>query len=97
MGTFCVDGCGLSEACLQLCCCQSFAVWTETFHSSYLLQGKLGKEDEGSKKKRMLAQEWISCVSMHKATWEGDRKRSGSLKMFDLYLAAPLYNEELVF
>jgi len=38
----------------------------------------------------MLAQEGISCVSVHKATWEGGRKRSGSLKTLDLYLAAPL-------
>lgn len=55
------------------------------------------KEEEESKKKRVLSQEWISSVSVHKATWEGDRKRSGSLKMFDLYLAAPLYNGELMF
>lgn len=54
---------GLSEARLQLCCCQGFAVWAEAFHSSYLLQGKLGKEEQG-RKKRMLAQEWISCMSV---------------------------------
>lgn len=48
-------------------------------------------------KKRMLAQECLNCVSVYETTWEGDRRRSESPKMFDLYLAASLYNGELTF
>lgn len=57
----------------------------------------MGEEEEGSKKRRMLALECPSCVSVHEATWEGDRKRNESPKMFDLYLAAPLCHGELTF
>lgn len=48
-------------------------------------------------KKGILAQECLSYVSVYETTWKGDRKRSESPKMLDLYLAAPLYNGELAF
>lgn len=48
-------------------------------------------------KKRILAQECLSCISVCETTWEGDSKRSESPKMFDLYLEAPLYSGELTF
>lgn len=87
-------GVGGQRPVFSSCCCQSFAVWAEASHSSYLLQEKLRKE---AKKKRLLVQEWISCVSVHKVTLERDRKRSVSLQMCDLYLAATLYNGKLIF
>lgn len=46
----------------------------------------------------MLAQERVSCVFMHKATGEGNRKRrSGSLKLFDMYIAAHLHGGDFTF
>lgn len=94
-GPLCRDGCGLSEACLQLLCCQSFCCsGLKTLTAAICSKGSWGRKQ---KKKRMLAQECLSCVSVHETTWEGDRKRSESPKMFDLYLAAPLSNGELTF
>lgn len=71
-------------------CCSGVKILTAAICS----KGSWGRKQ---KKKRMLAQKCLSCVSVHETTWEGHVKRSESPKMFDLYLAAPLYNGEFTF
>lgn len=70
-------------------CCFRLKILTAAICS----KGSWGRKRKEAKKKRMLAPECLSCVFVHKTTWKGDRKRSESRKMFDLYLAAPFKME----
>lgn len=56
------------------------------------------EEGRERKEKALLAQERISCVFRRKAAGEGNRKRrSGSFKLFDMYIAAHLHGGDFTF
>lgn len=81
---------GLSSAPLlpEFCCFRP-----KILTAAICSKGSWGRKRKEGKKKRMLAQECLSCVSVHKTTWKGVRKKSESPKMFDLYLAVPFKME----